>query len=80
MNTNETLTTFIEFFRERGHRRIVGSSLVPPLGDPVLFTTSGMHPLTPTWKGAHVRWAGGWSTYSAAYAPPISTRSATAGI
>jgi alanyl-tRNA synthetase len=51
MDTNETLTTFIEFFRERGHQRIVGSSLVPPLGDPVLFTTSGMHPLTPYLEG-----------------------------
>jgi alanyl-tRNA synthetase len=51
MDTNETLTTFIEFFRERGHQRIAGSSLVPPLGDSVLFTTSGMHPLTPYLEG-----------------------------
>jgi len=51
MDTNETLTTFIEFFRERGHRHITGGSLVPPLGDPVLFTTSGMHPLTPYLEG-----------------------------
>ncbi len=51
MDTNETLTTFIEFFRERGHQCIVGSSLVPPLGDSVLFTTSGMHPLTPYLEG-----------------------------
>jgi alanyl-tRNA synthetase len=38
---------FVEFFCDRGHRLIPGSSLVPPDGDPVLFTTSGMHPLTP---------------------------------
>jgi alanyl-tRNA synthetase len=30
---------------------IPGSSLVPPDGDPVLFTTSGMHPLTPYLEG-----------------------------
>ena len=38
--------TFVEFFGERGHRVIPGSSLVPPDGDQVLFTTAGMHPLT----------------------------------
>ena len=30
---------------------IPGSSLVPPDGGPVLFTTSGMHPLTPYLEG-----------------------------
>lgn len=44
--TDETLRTFVDFFRDRGHQRIAGSSLLPPPGDPVLFTTSGMHPLT----------------------------------
>jgi alanyl-tRNA synthetase len=47
MNTSQTIATFIEFFERRGHRLIEGSSLLPPPGDPVLFTTSGMHPLTP---------------------------------
>jgi alanyl-tRNA synthetase len=46
MNATETTRRFLAFFEERGHRRIQGSSLVPPDGDPVLFTTSGMHPLT----------------------------------
>ena len=46
MNATETTRRFLAFFDERGHRRIQGSSLVPPDGDPVLFTTSGMHPLT----------------------------------
>ena len=50
-NTEQTLSTFIEFFRERGHERIVGSSLIPSPEDPVLFTTSGMHPLTPYLEG-----------------------------
>ncbi|WP_431900863.1 alanine--tRNA ligase-related protein [Nonomuraea sp. bgisy101] len=51
MNVDQTVSTFIEFFRERGHRRITGGSLIPPPGDPVLFTTSGMHPLTPYLEG-----------------------------
>ncbi|MGW3032838.1 alanine--tRNA ligase-related protein [Streptomyces sp. NPDC001178] len=47
MNTDETVRTFTDFYRDRGHRLITGSSLLPPPPDPVLFTTSGMHPLTP---------------------------------
>jgi alanyl-tRNA synthetase len=46
MNVTETTRTFLEFFGERGHQVIPGSSLVPPDGDQVLFTTAGMHPLT----------------------------------
>jgi alanyl-tRNA synthetase len=46
MDTNTTIRTFTEFFRERGHQPIEGSTLVPPDGDPVMFTTAGMHPLT----------------------------------
>jgi len=52
MNTSEIVSTFVEFFSERGHRFIEGSSLLPQPGDPVLFTTSGMHPLTPYLEGA----------------------------
>jgi alanyl-tRNA synthetase len=51
MNTRQTIATFGEFFERRGHRWIEGSSLLPPPGDPVLFTTSGMHPLTPYLEG-----------------------------
>ena len=47
MNTSQTIATFTQFFERRGHRVVEGSSLLPPPGDPVLFTTSGMHPLTP---------------------------------
>ncbi len=47
MRTDQTVRTFVDFYVERGHREIVGSTLIPPPGDPVLFTTSGMHPLTP---------------------------------
>jgi alanyl-tRNA synthetase len=46
MDTNTTIRTFTEFFRERGHQLIEGSTLVPPDDDPVMFTTAGMHPLT----------------------------------
>ncbi|WP_326564127.1 alanine--tRNA ligase-related protein [Micromonospora peucetia] len=43
--------TFLDFFRERGHELVSDGSLIPPPGDPVLFTTSGMHPLTPYLEG-----------------------------
>ncbi len=51
MNTSQTVATFGQFFERRGHRWIEGSSLLPQRGDPVLFTTSGMHPLTPYLEG-----------------------------
>ena len=46
MNTRDTRNRFIDYFRHRGHERILSSSLIPPRpDDPVLFVTSGMHPL-----------------------------------
>ncbi len=51
MNADQTVSTFTEFFRDRGHRRIAGTSLVPPPSDPVLFTSAGMQPLTPYLEG-----------------------------
>jgi alanyl-tRNA synthetase len=51
MNTTQTVSTFVEFFQSRGHHEIDGSSLLPRPGDPVLYTTSGMHPLTPYLAG-----------------------------
>jgi alanyl-tRNA synthetase len=52
MDTPTTLKLFDEFFRHRGHRRIRGSSLIPPdPNDTVLFVTSGMHPLIPYLQG-----------------------------
>jgi alanyl-tRNA synthetase len=47
MDTKQTIDTFIEFFRSRGHERITGNSLITSPADPVLFTSAGMHPLTP---------------------------------
>jgi alanyl-tRNA synthetase len=51
MDTDQIRMTFVDFYRERGHQPLPGSTLVPPPGDPVLFTTSGMHPLTPYLEG-----------------------------
>ncbi|MFF5025554.1 alanine--tRNA ligase-related protein [Streptomyces collinus] len=51
MDTETIARTFVEYFEERDHRRITGSTLLPPPGDSVLFTTSGMHPLTPYLEG-----------------------------
>ncbi|MEU6996009.1 alanine--tRNA ligase-related protein [Streptomyces sp. NPDC046465] len=51
MNSDRVRSTFVEYFEERLHQRITGSTLVPPSGDSVLFTTSGMHPLTPFLEG-----------------------------
>ncbi|MFF4820820.1 alanine--tRNA ligase-related protein [Kitasatospora sp. NPDC001309] len=51
MNTDQLVRVFTEYFEERGHRRTIGSTLLPPPGDPVLFTTSGMHPITPYLEG-----------------------------
>ncbi len=52
MNTSQTVSTFTKFFTARGHRPIEGSSLVPPAGDSVLYTSAGMQPLAPYLEGA----------------------------
>ncbi|WP_031487912.1 alanine--tRNA ligase-related protein [Streptomyces bicolor] len=49
--TDQIVRTFTDFFRERGHELVTGGTLLPPPSDPVLFTTSGMHPLTPYLEG-----------------------------
>src|SRR4051812_19377754 len=51
MTREEIARPFVDFFHDRGHQRVTGSTLLPPPGDPVLFTTSGMHPLTPYLEG-----------------------------
>jgi alanyl-tRNA synthetase len=52
MDSSKTVSTFTEFFTARGHTPIEGSSLVPPAGDSVLYTSAGMQPLTPYLEGA----------------------------
>ena len=51
MDHQQAVTTFVHFFRDRGHHPIASHSLITPPADPVLFTTSGMHPLTPYLNG-----------------------------
>lgn len=52
MDTPTILKLFDDFFRERGHHRVRGGSLIPPdPNDPVLFVTSGMHPLVSYLQG-----------------------------
>ncbi|MFI9169372.1 alanine--tRNA ligase-related protein [Streptomyces lincolnensis] len=51
MDTDRVIRLFTDFYRERGHHLITGGTLLPPPSDPVLFTTSGMHPLTPYLEG-----------------------------
>jgi alanyl-tRNA synthetase len=40
-------STYLEFFRQKGHAVIPSASLVPANDPSVLFTTAGMHPLVP---------------------------------
>ncbi|MCX6810560.1 MAG: alanine--tRNA ligase-related protein [Candidatus Berkelbacteria bacterium] len=47
MTSSELRVKFLEFFKERGHKVIPSSSLVPENDPSVLFTTAGMHPLVP---------------------------------
>ncbi|MFJ8578263.1 alanine--tRNA ligase-related protein [Micromonospora sp. NPDC093277] len=51
MTPDQIIDTFLDHYRRHGHRDAPESSLIPPPGDPVLFTTSGMHPLTPYLAG-----------------------------
>ncbi|MEV6929560.1 alanine--tRNA ligase-related protein [Dactylosporangium sp. NPDC051485] len=50
-STRQVLSTFLDFYRERGHALLDDATLIPPPGDPVLFTSAGMHPLTPYLEG-----------------------------
>src|SRR3989338_3152439 len=48
MRSSEIRKKFLEFFKRHGHMIIPSSSLVPSETDPTaLFTTAGMHPLSP---------------------------------
>ena len=47
MTANELRKKYIDFFVEKGHAEISGSSLIPENDPTVLFTTAGMHPLVP---------------------------------
>lgn len=46
--TSEQLrSSYLQFFKERGHAVIPSASLIPENDPSVLFTTAGMHPLVP---------------------------------
>jgi alanyl-tRNA synthetase len=51
LSTRQITDTFLGFYRERGHQLLGDATLIPPQGDPVLFTSAGMHPLTPYIEG-----------------------------
>ena len=47
MITSELKKKYLEFFEKKGHSVIPSASIVPENDPTVLFTTAGMHPLTP---------------------------------
>jgi alanyl-tRNA synthetase len=47
MDRKELINKYIEFFKSKGHKEILNSSLIPENDPTVLFTTAGMHPLVP---------------------------------
>ena len=47
MTSDELKQLYIEFFRERGHAVIQGSSLIPENDSTILYTPAGMQPLVP---------------------------------
>src|SRR5881394_1900776 len=50
--SDEIRETYLSFFEERGHRRMLSASLVPSSYDPsVLLTTAGMQPFKPYFRG-----------------------------
>ncbi len=47
MNRKELIKKYLEFFKNKNHKEIPNSSLIPENDPTVLFTTAGMHPLIP---------------------------------
>lgn len=47
MTTKELKQKYLKFFEEKGHKVIPNACLIPENDPTVLFTTAGMHPLTP---------------------------------
>jgi alanyl-tRNA synthetase len=47
MNANQLRESYLEFFEECRHKRILSAPLLPENDPTVLFTTAGMHPLVP---------------------------------
>ncbi len=51
ITTKEIRQKFLDFFKSKGHVVIPSAPLVPEHDPSVLFTTAGMHPLVPYFKG-----------------------------
>jgi len=51
MQLRQLKQLYFQFFQERGHTLIASGSIVPVNDPTVLFTTAGMHPLTPNLMG-----------------------------
>ncbi len=51
MQTKQLKKLYLEFFKEKQHKIINSSSLIPEHDPTVLFTTAGMHPLVPFLMG-----------------------------
>jgi len=51
MTANELREKYLNFFEERGHKRLPSAPLIPENDPTVLFTTAGMHPLIPFLMG-----------------------------
>ena len=47
INRKRLIREYLKFFESKGHKIIPNSSLIPKNDPTVLFTTAGMHPLTP---------------------------------
>ncbi len=47
MNRKQLIYKYIEYFKEKDHKEIPNSPLIPKDDPTVLFTTAGMHPLVP---------------------------------
>jgi alanyl-tRNA synthetase len=47
MNRKQLIQKYLKFFESKGHKIIPNASLIPENDPTVLFTTAGMHPLTP---------------------------------
>ncbi len=51
MTTRQLKNLYFNFFRSKGHEIVPSASLIPENDPTVLFTTAGMHPLTPFLMG-----------------------------
>ncbi len=58
MTANELREKYLRFFESKGHKIIMGASLIPENDPTVLFTTAGMHPLVPYLMGKQEHPAG----------------------